>query len=92
MKTLILRGHILVPKEDLVAVNAALAEHIDRTRAEAGCIRFEVTVDPNNAARFNVLEEFRDREAFEHHQKRTAASHWATVSSRASRHYEITES
>ena len=92
MKTLTLRGYILVPANDLDAVKAALPEHIDKTRAEEGCIRFEVTADPNNAARFNVLETFRDREAFEHHQNRTAASDWATVSSRATRHYDITES
>lgn len=88
---IILSGYILVNDEDLTVVSAALPEHIRLTRAEHGCIQFEVTVEPDKPNRYNVYERFADSGAFEHHQKRVAASHWGDVTKNVSRHYEISE-
>ena len=43
-----LSGHIDVPHERRAAVAEALPEHVRLTRAEPGCLRFEVTPDPRH--------------------------------------------
>lgn len=85
-----LTGHIDVPAARLDAIRAALVEHIRLTRAEPGCLRFEVTQDPQQAGRFQVSEAFVDSAAFEAHQARVKASHWGQVSAGLPRSYEIT--
>lgn len=91
MSKITLTGHILVPHEDLASVKRALPDHVENTLAEYGCISFEVSPDSDNPHRFNVYEEFKDKESFETHQRRVAKSHWGLVSARVTRHYEITE-
>ncbi|WP_372887789.1 putative quinol monooxygenase, partial [Shimia sp.] len=51
-----LSGHIEVPQDRLDAVRAALSEHIALTRAEPGCIAFQVTEDHRHPGRFVVFE------------------------------------
>jgi len=86
-----LNGHIDVPTDRLDAVSAALAMHITLTRAEAGCISFEVTPDPKIAGRFNVSECFVDQAAFDQHQLRTKNSAWAEITDGIPRDYVITK-
>ena len=85
----ILSGHILVRRHEIDAVKAALPEHIARTRAESGCLVFEVKEDQNALGRFSVYEEFSSPEAFAHHQKRASASEWGTITQNVTRHYTI---
>lgn len=70
---------------------AALKDHVRLTREEPGCLFFEVTRDDASPTRFNVVEEFRDRAAFEYHQKRMIGSVWATVTKNVTRHYQVDE-
>ena len=91
-KKVVLKGYIIVPDEDLPAVREELVNHKRLTRAEAGCLIFKVTQNENNPNRFDVYEEFADREAFEQHQRRAKRSRWAEVSANVKRHYEILES
>ncbi|CUH53385.1 putative quinol monooxygenase [Shimia marina] len=84
-------GHINVPSHRLDAVAAALPAHIALTRAEPGCLFFDVTPDITIAGRYNVCELFVDQSAFDAHQARAAASDWADVTARIPRHYQITE-
>ena len=86
-----LTGYIHVPANRLDAVTAALPEHIALTRAEPGCLSFEVTPDPDHPGRFSVAELFTDRAAFDAHQARAGASHWAEVTAGIPRHYTIEE-
>lgn len=86
-----LTGHIDVPADRLTAVTEALPTHIALTRAEPGCLSFEVTADPAIKGRFNVAELFVDRAAFDAHQTRAKASYWATITDGIPRHYEIEE-
>ena len=88
--TVELRGYITVPADRLDAVKTALAEHIHLTRAEPGCLSFDVTEDPDIPGRFNVAETFVDADAFNTHQQRGANSNWAKVSEGVPRSYEIT--
>lgn len=89
--TVILTGYIDVPADRLQAVTSALPEHIRLTRAEPGCLSFDVTPDPDFPGRFNVAERFTDKTAFQAHQTRTAASDWARITDGIPRQYEIRE-
>jgi len=73
-------GRLICPPEDLEAVRAGLAEHIRLSRAEEGCLAFEITEDADHPGIFHVAETFRDAAAFEAHRARTAASDWAALS------------
>lgn len=87
----VLEGHIDVPADRVEAVTNALPQHIALTRAEAGCIYFDVTADQAIEGRFNVYEIFIERTAFDFHQKRAGASPWAEVSDGIDRHYVVTD-
>ncbi|MCB1386771.1 MAG: antibiotic biosynthesis monooxygenase [Nitratireductor sp.] len=87
--TVLLSGHIDVPADRLAAVEVALAEHVRLTRAEAGCIFFNVDPDPAVAGRFSVSEAFVHQAAFDHHQQRAGGSPWAAASQGIPRRYEI---
>ncbi|MGR3713678.1 MAG: putative quinol monooxygenase [Shimia sp.] len=86
-----LTGHIDVPADRLTVVRAALPIHIALTRAEAGCVSFDVTEDTEVAGRFLVAELFMSQAAFNAHKTRTKASAWATISAGVPRSYEIQE-
>ena len=88
---LTLKGYILVPDADLAAIRMELPNHIQLSRAEPGCLLFDVTPDQDNPNRFNVYEEFVDKEAFEYHQQRVRNSKWGEVSHNAERHYQLHE-
>ncbi|MDI3337258.1 antibiotic biosynthesis monooxygenase [Defluviimonas aestuarii] len=68
-----------------------LDEHIRLTRAEPGCLRFEVLRSHADPVRFAVSESYVDRTAFEAHQSRAAGTVWARVTKGIPREYEITE-
>jgi len=92
LSKIILQGHIIVPKDELPHVQAALPKHIELTQQETGCLVFKVTQDLENNEQFNVYEEFSDRKSFESHQDRVKSSNWGQVTARVERHYTITES
>ena len=48
MTKVILQGYIIVPSEDLQAVQEELPMHIQRTQQEEGCLVFEVHQDQEN--------------------------------------------
>ncbi|MFQ2084661.1 putative quinol monooxygenase [Aeromonas veronii] len=90
MKEIILKGFILVSQNDLMAVKDELDNHIQLTRAETGCLIFEVTQDPLNPCRFDVYEEFVDKVAFQAHQARVKSSRWGEITVNVERHYTVT--
>ncbi|MCX7559892.1 antibiotic biosynthesis monooxygenase [Sulfitobacter sp. F26204] len=69
-------------------VRAALDSHIQLTRAEAGCVSFDVTATDDPLI-WNVIEEFTDKAAFELHQSRAAQSDWAVQTNGIERNYQI---
>ncbi|HCE2112588.1 TPA: antibiotic biosynthesis monooxygenase [Vibrio parahaemolyticus] len=91
MSKVTLKGFILVPESELEVVKSELVTHKRLTLEEPGCITFSVTENSNNPLRFDVYEEFKDKSAFEHHQKRVNASHWGKVTVNVECHYEILE-
>ena len=86
-----LKGHIIVPDSDITAVKMELINHIELTRQESGCIVFKVSQDAENPNRFNVYEEFTDRNSFAKHQVRVRESKWGVITVNVERHYEITD-
>ncbi|WP_373504605.1 putative quinol monooxygenase [Aestuariivirga sp.] len=71
-------------------VRRELPEHIRLTRAEPGCVTFEVTATDDPLC-WQVAETFRDRAAFEAHQARTRASAWHVATAGIAREFTRTE-
>ncbi len=85
-----LTGHLDVPPDAWERVLGALPSHVAASRAEPGCLRFQVTPDAK-AGRLLVEEEFDSRASFDAHQARMASSPWAQITKGLKRHYQITE-
>ncbi len=68
----------------------ALPAHIRLTRAEAGCVSFDVTPTQDPLI-WDVCEIFTNRAAFDAHQARSAASNWAAETAGIRRDYTMTE-
>ncbi|WP_158595383.1 VOC family protein [Galactobacter caseinivorans] len=87
-----LSGRLLcADSEQAQAVRDFLVEHVRATRAEAGCLSFEVTVSADPLA-WDVEEWFADRTAFDLHQARVAASPWGAATAGITREYTVEES
>ncbi len=89
MTTVTLTGHINVPPSQMDLIRTALETHISLTRAEPGCISFDVTDRADIPGRFDVAEEFTDPQAFTAHQARVKASDWGRISAGIPRDYVI---
>ncbi|AIY00186.1 hypothetical protein ART_0587 [Arthrobacter sp. PAMC 25486] len=90
MDKTVLTGELLCDgPEQLAAVVEHLPRHIELTRAEPGCLSFEVaqTDDPFV---WDVSERFQDAVAFELHQARVAASEWGCATAGIKRNYSVT--
>ncbi len=79
----------MVPEPDVAAVKIELINHIELTRQESGCLVFKVSQDAEYSNRFNVYEEFTDRESFASHQDRVSKSKWGAITVNVERKYEI---
>lgn len=84
-----LTGTLTCAPAEAETVRAALPEHIRLSRAEPGCLAFDVT--ETAPGEFSVSERFVDRSAFDAHQTRTRASDWWRVTAYMPRHFEISE-
>ena len=81
----------------LIAANAAQAAlirshlpgHVAATRAEPGCVLFEVTETAGLI--WQVRESFHDQAAFDHHQVRTRASVWFAATANIQRDFTVTK-
>lgn len=73
MKDLIVVATITAKDGNAVLVREALEKIVPRSRAEAGCIRYDLHVDLGNHASFVMLEAWRDAAALAEHE---AAPHF----------------
>ena len=90
MTTVRLTGQLICDTNDDVArVHEHLALHVQLTRAEPGCLSFEV-VQTENPLVWQVDEEFVDADAFRAHQARATASEWARGTVGIERAYTVT--
>ncbi|KJF67243.1 putative quinol monooxygenase [Rhizobium nepotum] len=74
---------------DVKLVEAHLPDHLRLTRAEPGCISFDVS-QTDDPLIWRVEELFMDRAAFDLHQQRTRSSEWFAATSAIPRDYNIT--
>ena len=76
--------------DEATIVARHLPEHIELTRAETGCLSFEVTptADPMVWA---VDEHFANEHAFRLHRERTADSNWGRATVGIERRYSFSE-
>ena len=84
-----LSGILIVPTEKLEQTRDALAVHVALTRAEEGCLAFDVWPDENSREIFHVKEAFIDAAAFAYHQTRAASSDWGALTHGFQRDYEL---
>lgn len=76
-------------QDELGRVLQGVEAHITLTRAEAGCLSFEV-IQSADPMVWTVAERFTDAAAFEAHQTRATASEWAELTKGIARDYQIT--
>lgn len=88
--TVSLVGRLVCRSEaEAAIVRQYLPLHIQLSRAEPGCLSFDV---PQIAPLlWEVRESFTDAAAFDAHQTRTRASEWYRQSASIARDYQITE-
>lgn len=88
MSTVLLTGQLVCNDQEQVAVVAQhLPLHIKLTRAEQGCLFFEVNATQNPL--IWQVEQFRDARAFHAHQRRVGESEWGRATACIDRRYEI---
>ncbi len=85
-----LSGYLDVPDGDIAIVEKHLPTHIRLSRAEDGCVSFDVRVDPKNSNRYLVDEEFATQAAFDAHQARVKSSEWGQATAHLHREYKVT--
>jgi autoinducer 2-degrading protein len=85
----VLTGYIKVSRSERRVIQQHLAQHIQNTRQEAGCLAFEVNQSAEDDCVFTVFECFKDQAAFESHQARVKVSLWGEISRNAERVYSI---
>lgn len=86
---MVLTGELRCADEEQAArVRRHLPRHIELSRAEPGCLSFDVTVTGDPLV-WRVEEAFVDEEAFARHQERVAASRWGRETQGIERRYEI---
>jgi quinol monooxygenase YgiN len=89
VNNIILTGQLICQGDDEIAVvTEFLPRHVELTRAEPGCISFEVnqTGDPRV---WDVSECFQDARSFELHQARVKASQWGRATAGIKRSYSV---
>lgn len=92
MSTVTLTGFLIARTlEEADRISVLLPDHVAATRAEPGCLIFEVWRSRADPVRFAVREVFRDRAAFDAHQARTKESAWGKATVNVPRNYRITE-
>lgn len=65
-----------------------LPEHVEQTRAELGCLSFDVTPTTDPMI-WKVEERFANERVFKSHQERVAGSDWGRVTADIERKYSV---
>lgn len=82
-----LSGQLVCSSHDEVElVQRLLPEHVELTRAEPGCLRFDV-VRTDDPMVWQVDELFVDQSSFSDHQRRVADSTWGRATGGIERRY-----
>jgi len=86
-----LRGQLICMSDDEAdAVRTHRPEHQRLTRAEPGCLTFDIA-DTDDPLIFEVMEAFRDAPSFAAHQARTRDSAWFAATRSILRDFRVEE-
>ncbi|WP_181275709.1 putative quinol monooxygenase [Brevibacterium oceani] len=89
MSAIELKGRLICENEEEAAtISCHLPRHLELTRAEVGCLHFEV-VQTEDPLVWSVAERFADQSAFDAHQARARASDWGNATAGIRRDYVI---
>ncbi|PQZ93749.1 antibiotic biosynthesis monooxygenase [Arthrobacter sp. MYb227] len=90
MRNIKLAGQLICHNNaEAALVEKHLARHIELTRAEPGCLSFEVVLTEDPLV-WNVAERFQDAASFRFHQARATASAWGRATAAIKRSYTVT--
>ncbi|MBP2372632.1 putative quinol monooxygenase [Paeniglutamicibacter psychrophenolicus] len=90
MNSINLTGQLICQNdEEIAVVTEFLPRHIELTRAEPGCISFEVN-QTDNPQVWDVAECFQNADSFALHQTRVNASEWRRATAGIKRSYSVT--
>lgn len=81
---------ICATAEEAATVRLHLPEHLRLSRADAGCLSFEIAPGADPLV-FDVDESFRTRADFEAHRDRARQSAWARATADLRRDYHLQE-
>lgn len=86
-----LKGHLICMSDlEAQAVRQHLPDHIRLSRAEPGCLSFDVT-QTDDPMIWDVQETFRTRADFDAHQARTRESRWFEATRHILRDFRVEE-
>lgn len=86
-----LRGQLIcISEAEVQALRQHLPEHIRLSRAEPGCLLFDVS-ETDDPMVWEVMEAFRTREDFDAHQARTRDSAWFAATRHILRDFKMEE-
>lgn len=86
-----LRGQLIcISEAEVQALRQHLPEHIRLTRAEPGCLLFDVS-ETDDPMVWEVMEAFRTRAEFDAHQARTRDSAWFAATRHILRDFKMEE-
>ncbi|WP_246831311.1 putative quinol monooxygenase [Pseudotabrizicola formosa] len=86
-----LKGHLIcMTPDEAQAVRQHLPDHILLSRAEPGCLAFDVS-ETDDPMVWDVQETFRTREDFDAHQARTRSSRWFEATRHILRDFRVEE-
>jgi quinol monooxygenase YgiN len=86
-----LRGHLICATDvETQAIRAHVAEHIRLSRAEPGCLTFDI-FETDDPLVWEVMEAFRTRADFDAHQARTRDSLWFQATRSILRDFRVEE-
>jgi quinol monooxygenase YgiN len=91
MPKITVTGYLRARPADAELIGRLLPEHIRLTRAEPGCLKFNVVASSTVADAWELDEAFADRAAFEAHQARTRASTWGRETTHIERDFTVSE-
>jgi quinol monooxygenase YgiN len=84
---ILLTGTMTCAPSEVDGVLSLLPTHIRLSRAEPGCLQFDLWQDEVRPTEFHVTEVFRSEAAFQAHQARTQSSDWFRVTGHMARDF-----
>lgn len=84
-----LTGTLRCAPDEIEAVLSLVPTHQRLSRAEPGCLDFDLWQDELDPRTFHVSEVFRSKRDFDAHQDRTESSDWGRVTAHMDRDFSV---